>query len=245
MTKEEKFIQDINEIRETAVMQGGYITEEQIEEVFPAVTEDQKKLLLDYFKENNIGIGSPLDEKDYLGEDEQKLIKIYMDELEGIDEPDADMKRVLVMNAKNGDKNAKEQLMNAYLKVVVDTAKLYTGQGAETSDLIGEGNVALADALSKLDSLDSPEDLDEMVMRMIMNSMEALIDEENAEAAANREALALVMKIMGKAKDMHDELGRKVSVEELADEGEFTYEDIYEAIRLSDNCGDYIIYNKE
>ena len=240
MNEEQKFIEKISELKETAVMQGGFLTEEQLSESFPDISGQQKDILTSYVKENNIGIGEALPENEYLKADDEKLIKLYMDELEELDDIDASMKRVLVMNAKNGERAAKESLINSYLKAVVDTAKLYTGQGAAVADLIGEGNVAVAMAMDSLETLDDPDMLDELVMRMVMNAMEEITVLENNEAEAGRNALSLVMKVMGKAEEIHDELKRKCTIEELAEEGCFTYEEICEAIRVSANCGDYI-----
>ncbi|MCR5210453.1 MAG: hypothetical protein K6C99_09615 [Lachnospiraceae bacterium] len=240
MTDQQEFIEKISELKDTAILQGGQISEAQIEETFPDLTQDQKNLLLDYFKQNNIGIGEPLKDEEYLDADEGKIIKMYLDELEELEEVDDSLKRVLVIGALNGDNEAKERLTNSYLKAVVDVAKLYTGQGVEVGDLIGEGNVALANAMSLLQSIEKPEDCDEMVMRTVMNAMEEMINAENAEVDVNRKVLKLVMEIIGKAKELSEELRRKCTVEELAEEGGFSPEDIMEAVRVSANCGDYI-----
>ena len=52
---EAEFIQNIAALKETGILQGGYLAEEQIEEVFPALTQEQRSLLLDYFKEHKTG----------------------------------------------------------------------------------------------------------------------------------------------------------------------------------------------
>jgi len=240
MTDQQEFIAKISELKDTAILQGGQISEAQIEETFPDLTPEQKNLLEEYFKQNNIGIGEPLNEDEYLDADESKVIKMYLDELEELEDVDDDLKRVLVMGALNGDNEAKERLTNSYLKAVVDVAKLYTGQGVDAGDLIGEGNVALANAMTLLGSIEKPEDCDEMVMRTVMNAMEEMINAENAEVDVNRKVLKLVMEIIGKAKELSEELRRKCTVEELAEEGGFKTEDIFEAIRVSGNCGDFI-----
>ena len=109
---EQEFIQKISELKETGILQGGYLAEEQIEEVFPALTQEQRSLLLDYFKENKIGIGEALPDTEILTEEQQSHFHMYLEELEEMETVDNDLRRVLIMNALNGDQTAKERLTN-------------------------------------------------------------------------------------------------------------------------------------
>ena len=150
------------------------------------------------------------------------------------------MRRVLIMNALNGDKDARERVMKAYLRTVVDIAKLYTGQGVELFDLIGEGNVAVTMAISMLESIEKPEDCDEMVSRSVMNAMEEAIGQENDEIEALQRMVEAVGKVLKKAKPLSDALRRKVTIEELCAESELTEEEIRDAIRFSSDLREYI-----
>ncbi|MBQ7447650.1 MAG: hypothetical protein IJV59_06820 [Eubacterium sp.] len=237
---EQEFIQNIAVLKDTGIMQGGYLTEEQIEEVFPAMTQEQKKLLLDYFKENKIGIGEAMPDAEILSTEDHSHLDLYLDELKALEEIDDSMRRVLIMNALNGDKDARERLMKAYLRTVVDIAKLYTGQGVELFDLIGEGNVAVTMAISMLESIEKPEDCDEMVSRSVMNAMEEAIGQENDEIEALQRMVEAVGKVLKKAKPLSDALRRKVTIEELCAESELTEEEIRDAIRFSSDLREYI-----
>ncbi len=240
---EQDFIQNISALKETGIMQGGYLTEAQIEEVFPALTQEQRTLLLGYFKENKIGIGEALPEEEIMDREQQSHFHLYLEELEELEEletVDADLRRVLIMNALNGDKTALERLTNSYLRTVVDIAKLYTGQGVELNDLIGEGNVALSMAMAMLDSIEKPEDCDEMVSRSIMNAMEELIGEENDQLEALQEMVEIIGKVLNVAKPLSEELRRKVSIGELLQESELTEDEIKDAIRFSGDLREYI-----
>ena len=222
-------------------MQGGYLSEEQIEEVFPALTQEQRSLLLDFFKENHIGIGEALTDEELLdGEEESRFLQMYLDDLEEVELIDNDMKRVLIMNSLNGDTAAKERLTNCYLRNVVDIAKLYTNQGVGLADLIGEGNVALSLAMAALDSIEKPEDCDEMVSRSIMNAMEEAIGQENDQLEALQEMVEIVGKVLEKAKPLSTELRRKISIPELLGEGELTEDTIRDALRFSSDLREYI-----
>ena len=241
MPTEQEFIKNITELKETGIMQGGYLSEEQIEEVFPALTQEQRSLLLDFFKENHIGIGEALPDEELLdGEEESRFLQMYLDDLEEVELIDNDMKRVLIMNALNGDTAAKERLTNCYLRNVVDIAKLYTNQGVGLADLIGEGNVALSLAMAALDSIEKPEDCDEMVSRSIMNAMEEAIGQENDQLEALQEMVEIVGKVLEKAKPLSTELRRKISIPELMGEGELTEDLIRDALRFSSDLREYI-----
>ena len=240
---EDEFLEKLNALREDAVMQGGYLTEEEIEEVFPALSRDQKSLLLGYFKENNIGIGEALPDSSLMSRKDYSHLEMYLEELKDLEEIDHDMKRVLIMNALNGDKNARERVLNSYLRNVVDIAKLYTGQGVEVADLIGEGNIALTASISMMESIEAPEDLDQMVVRSVMNAMEELVGKEYDETELKAMMLLKVIRVGNRAQALSKEVKRKVSIAELIDEdGEdkLTEEEILEAIRITGDLKEFI-----
>ena len=237
---EAEFIQNIAALKETGILQGGYLTEEQIEEAFPALTAEQKSLLLDYFTENKIGIGEALPDAEIMDGEQQSHFHLHLEELDEIEPIDDSMRRVLVMNALNGDNDARVKLTDSYLRTVVDIAKLYTGQGVDLVDLIGEGNVALSMAMSMLDSIEKPEDCDEMVSRSVMNAMEEVIGQENDQVEALQEMVEIVGKVLNKAKPLSTELRRKVTIAELVEEGELTEDEIRDALRFSGDLREYI-----
>lgn len=53
--------------------------------------------------------------------------------------------------AAKGDNAAKNKIINANLRFVVNVAKKYQGQGLSLSDLISEGNIGLINAIDKFD----------------------------------------------------------------------------------------------
>ena len=63
------------------------------------------------------------------------------------------------MSALAEDRDAQAKLVEIYLPQVVELSKLYAGQGALVEDLIGEGNVAVAAAVTMLACVESIEEL--------------------------------------------------------------------------------------
>lgn len=239
---EKQFKKALNEIKDLASLQGGFVSELQISECLPEITEEQKPLVFDFLKQSGIGINEPL----VAGEDVEAegYLKFYLEELEDIVRVDETMKTLLLRDALQGDQTAKEKVINAYLPVVLDIAKLYAGQGVDMEDLIGEGNVALTAAVKNLECVETPEEADELIGKLIMNAMEAYVGIENDEEHMMEQVMTDTAKVLEKAKQMAEDLLRKVTVEELAGESGISKEEILRAAEIAKECADYIELSK-
>ena len=118
---------------------------------------------------------------------------------------------------------------------MVDIARLYAGQGVLLEDLIGSGNEALTIGVTLLAPLESPREVSGFLGRRIMDAMEDLISSNLDEKAVGKEIEDRVNKVADLAAELAEALMRKVTPEELAQEGEVTIEEIREAVRLSGN----------
>ena len=236
----EDFLNKLNELKDAAFIGGGFVTEEDINEAFPELDSDKRKIIEDYLIKNHIGINEKIDPNSYLSENDINLLDMYLESLEEVEKMDDSLKKVLKRDAIKGDKEAKNRLIEQYLSSVIDVAKLYSGQGVNMMDLIGEGNVALAIAFESLDAVENEDDVDPLVMRMVMNAMEELIDEEGNESKIEAKSLELVEKVRSVSKEMAEELLRKVTIEELHKESNLSINKIKEALRISESLYDYI-----
>ena len=129
--------------------------------------------------------------------------------------------------------DAKQKLIEIYLPQVVDLSKLYAGQGALLEDLIGEGNVALTMAVEMLETASNAAEAQGMLGSMIMEAMETYITVNVQEKETGNKMAEKVNQVADQAKELAESLGRKVTIQELADETGMTLYEIKEAVQFS------------
>ncbi len=236
------FAQTLEQLKETARLQENMLTSEQVQEAFESMNlgEAQLALIHEYLQKNNIGIDEPGKVDENLTDEDVNYLAIYLDELKELPVVSDGEKRAIMMSAMAQDMTACNKLVEIFLPQVVEIAKLYAGQGALVEDLIGEGNVALATAVTMLDCVESIDEVEGFFGKMIMDAMQDYIGEDSDNKSVDEQILEKVNRIHEKAKEMAEELLRKVTVAELAKEMEIEEEEIFEAIRLSANHMDYI-----
>ena len=244
MREETLFSQTLEKICALAKEQGNLIKEEQIKDAFAVagmeMGGEQLSMIYEYLKTKKIGIGEPVDPFDYLSEEEADYLGSYLKELEAFLDISEGEKEAVTLSAMARDPDAKRRLIEIFLPQVAEIAKLYAGQGAYLEDLIGEGNVALTMAVEMLDSAENVSAAHGMIASMIMEAMENHIA-ENADAKKAGEKLATKANdVLERAGEMAKEMGRKVTVRELADETGMSEEQIREAVRITADNIDYL-----
>lgn len=215
----------------------GMITRDQLEQALKELqlSGEQEKLVEEYLNQNNIGIDEPLDAEEKLSEEEADYLREYTEMVNGMEQPSDGEREAIEIQAMAGERDAQRQLAEWMLPKVVDLARLYAGQGVFMEDLIGAGNEALVRGTKLLAPLEGPEEVEGALAERIMNAMEDLIAENLDEVSADQTAADTANKVLEKADELAKILGRKVSVEELAGEGEVTEEEILDAIRITGN----------
>ena len=82
---------------------------------------------------------------------DNEVLSTYLKTIDKIPLLTYDEEYELALKAKNGDKKAREKLINANLRFVVSVAKKFRGQGMPLEDLINEGNIGLMTAVDKFE----------------------------------------------------------------------------------------------
>ena len=236
--KQVLFLQRLQEITKRARQSGNTVTEEELTEAFAdlALDEAQMVQVREYLRTAGIGIGEALPAEEVLTDEERDHLADYEAMLDAIEIPSDNILDAVRLSAMAGEKEAQERLTEYSLKKVVDIARLYAGQGVYMEDLIGAGNEALLTAVKQLAPLEAPDEVDGFIGRRIMDAMEDLIALNLDIKAAEKTVEEKVNLIADRARELAEELGRKVSVAELAKEYEMDPEEIAEAVRLSGNA---------
>ena len=82
---------------------------------------------------------------------DENILAMYLKEINKVPMISHEEEVELAQKAQAGDKAAKDKLVNANLRFVVNVAKKYQNHGLDLSDLISEGNLGLLTAVDKFD----------------------------------------------------------------------------------------------
>ena len=83
---------------------------------------------------------------------DENILAMYLKEINKIPMISHEEEIELAQKAQAGDTAAKNKLVNANLRFVVNVAKKYQNHGLDLSDLISEGNLGLLNAVEKFDA---------------------------------------------------------------------------------------------
>lgn len=232
---EATFTRLLIELKETAAAQGNILATEQVEEQFEEynLNDEQMSLVYEYLRGAKIGVDEPVDYDAMIEGEDRKYLDMYLDELSKLPPVSEGKKEGLLLSVMSGDMSARNELTEAFLPQVVDIAKIYAGQGVLLEDLIGEGNVALAVIMDMLGAQDSAQAAEEMIVQVVMQAMESLVYENQAENEGAGEWAEKANLVLEKANELADELLRKVTVEEVSKETGLGVEEIEEILQVT------------
>lgn len=235
MNKEVLFAQTLEQVRKTAKEQGNCISEEQVKEAFAELdlNNEQLQMVFDYLLKRKIGIGQPMDPDEFLTEEEKDYLQEYLDEVAALPTYSDGEKLAFSIAAMAGETDAQQRLIELHLADGAEIAKLYAGQGVLLEDLVGEGNLALSFGVTMLGSLEKPDEVEGMLGKMIMDAMEEYIAEHAENSKIDKRVEDKVNKVADKARELAEELHRKVTTEELMEETGMSRKMIEDAIRMS------------
>jgi RNA polymerase primary sigma factor len=84
-------------------------------------------------------------------QDDENILSLYLKEINRIPLLTRTEEEEAAKSAAQGDKTAKNRLIKANLRFVVNVAKKYQNQGLPLADLISEGNIGLINAIERFD----------------------------------------------------------------------------------------------
>ncbi|MCR5715301.1 MAG: hypothetical protein K6G23_00450 [Lachnospiraceae bacterium] len=235
MNKEQLFAKALEELNKTARAQGNMIRQEQLDACFAALslTKEQNAMLLEYLKQRGIGIGEPLSQEEYLSNEEIDYLKAYQESLALLPTATDGEKQAAFLSAMAGEKDAQRRLTEIFLPQIPEFAKLYANQGVLLDDLIGQGNMALSEGVTMLNAMENATEAEGMLVKMVLDSMEELVSGNFEAKKIDDKVVKKVNEIADKAHDLAEDLRRKVTISELAEELGISEKSIRDAYRMS------------
>jgi RNA polymerase primary sigma factor len=235
MGQEEIFKKELAELLRLGKSQGNHLSEEQVKAAFPDSGIDESKIsfIYEYLIQNKIAVDADFDPDEVMSEEDKDFLAMFLEELEELPKVTEEEREQIILSAMADDADAANRLLEIFLPKVAEIAKLYAGQGVLMEDLIGEGNVALAAAVSMTGCVEKPEDAEGFFAGMIMDAMEVLISAEADEKEKDNKILEQVNRVSMAAEELYTQMRRKITPDELAEETDLTVAEIEEAFRLS------------
>jgi len=152
-------------------------------------------------------------------------VKMYLREIGTINLLNQDEEIELARRVANGDDVAKQDLINANLRLVVSIAKKYTGQGLLFLDLIQEGNTGLIRAAEKFDYTKGFK-FSTYATWWIKQGITRAIADQSRTIRVPVHMVETIYKVKKVSRMLMQELGRKPSDEEVAERTDIPLENI-------------------
>ena len=165
-------------------------------------------------------------EEDLSAED---IYRVYMEEIAAIPPCSEAENAKLLGEIRNGNKAARERLIEGNLKNALFFVQDYINKGVPMADLIQEASLELM-MLADEGFEGSFEKLLESRIRV---RMEEIINDQKKEEDIEEEMLARVNVLQEVSKSMAEELGREAKLSELAERMKMTEDEVREIMKVT------------
>ncbi len=167
--------------------------------------------------------------KQFTNRESQSLDR-YLQEIGKVDLITSEEEIELALRIKKGDQAALDKLTKANLRFVVSVAKQYQNKGLSLNDLINEGNLGLIKAAKKFDETRGFKFISYAVWWIRQSIMQAIADQSRmVRLPLNR--VGALTKIGKAASALEQELERKPTPEEIAQELDMSVDDVAYALK--------------
>ena len=159
-------------------------------------------------------------------------VKMYLKEIGKVPLLDADKEAELSKRMSEGDEKAKQELVEANLRLVVNIAKKYMGKGLFFLDLIQEGNLGLMKAVSKYDYTKGFK-FSTYATWWIRQAITRAIADQARMIRIPVHMVETIHKVTKVSRRMLQEQGREVTDEEIAKEMNMSPEKVREIMKIA------------
>ena len=144
-------------------------------------------------------------------------VRMYLKEIGKVPLLTSDEEVELAKRSADGDEEAKKQLSEANLRLVVSIAKRYVGRGMQFLDLIQEGNLGLIKAVEKFDYTKGYK-FSTYATWWIRQAITRAIADQARTIRIPVHMVETINRLLRTQRQLVQDLGREPTVEELAEE---------------------------
>ena len=256
----QKFLERMNELVALGKKKKSILDVQEINDFFTDVelTTEQMEKVFDYLEANNIDVlrisGDTDDEPDMdiddIISDEEEVdmenidlsvpegvsiedpVRMYLKEIGKVPLLSAEREIELAMRMEEGDEDAKKELAEANLRLVVSIAKRYVGRGMLFLDLIQEGNLGLIKAVEKFDYHKGYK-FSTYATWWIRQAITRAIADQARTIRIPVHMVETINKLIRVSRQLLQELGREPLPEEIAKELDMPVERVREILKIS------------
>ncbi len=167
----------------------------------------------------------------YLDDISDDSVRLYLREIGKIPLLTPVEELALAQRVRQGDKDAKDKMAEANMRLVVSIAKRYSGRGLDFLDLIQEGNTGLLRAVEKFDP-DKGFKFSTYATWWIRQAITRAIADQARTIRIPVHMVETINKLLRTQRRMTQELNREPSIEELAAEMEMEPEKIEYVMKI-------------
>ncbi len=159
-------------------------------------------------------------------------VRLYLKEIGRVPLLTAEHERELAERMINGDENAKNELVEANLRLVVSIAKRYVGRGMFFLDLIQEGNLGLMKAVDKFDYTKGYK-FSTYATWWIRQAITRAIADQARTIRIPVHMVETIHKVSRYSRQMLQELGREATAEEIGEKMGMSAEKVREIMKIA------------
>lgn len=220
-----EFKEKLSGILKAAQEQQGMIALEDVELYFEEehLSQEQTDLVCEYLLAQKIAVTGYAPKGGTVKELKEEPVSLSDEEQSYLEEYLSDIDQMQ-------GKSLEEARMAYYLPKVVDEALKLHHAEIFVGDMIQEGNISL---MMALDECREGQEDEAAVMEAVRAGMQALLESQTETRRRDKKMVEKVSQLDEAIKSMSEELGRKVSVEEVADRLGITEAEIEDILKLA------------
>ena len=255
----QKFLERMNELVALGKKKKSILDVQEINDFFTdmELTPEQMEKVFDYLEANNIDvlrISSDADDDagieidDMISDEEVDMenidlsvpegvsiedpVRMYLKEIGKVPLLSAEREIELAKRMEEGDEDAKKELAEANLRLVVSIAKRYVGRGMLFLDLIQEGNLGLIKAVEKFDYHKGYK-FSTYATWWIRQAITRAIADQARTIRIPVHMVETINKLIRVSRQLLQELGREPQPEEIAKEMDTSVDRVREIMKIA------------